>query len=83
VVNPANLFPGPNAVVSGRLTASQNAFSMMAGGDLDYRGNKWVSLRAVEVDYVLTRFPSLTSGFRENQSSIAASAGVIFTFGAL
>jgi hypothetical protein len=35
----------------------------------------------VEVDYILTRFPSLSTGSRENQSSIAASAGVIFTFG--
>jgi hypothetical protein len=36
----------------------------------------------VEVDYVLTRFPNPLTGFRENQGSFAASAGVIFTFGA-
>jgi hypothetical protein len=83
VANPAQLFPGPLTVVSARLTASQNAFSMLAGGGLDYRVNKWFSLRAVEVDYLLTRFPSLTTGFRANQSSIAAATGVIFTFGAL
>jgi Outer membrane protein beta-barrel domain len=83
VANPAQLFPGPLSVVTARLAASQNAFSMMAGGGLDYRLNKRFSLRPIEVDYILTRFPSLTTGYRANQSSIGASAGIIFTFGAL
>jgi opacity protein-like surface antigen len=83
VVSPATLFPGPNAVVSARLSASENAFAMRVGGGLDYKLGKYFSLRPVEVDYILTRFPSLSTGFRENQSSIAASAGIIFTFGAL
>jgi hypothetical protein len=82
VVNPLNLFPGPLAVVNARLTASENAFSMKIGGGVDYRFNKHFSFRPVEVDYVLTRFPDLSSGTHENQNSIAASAGVIFTFGA-
>ena len=77
-----NLFPGPLTVVDARLTESDNAFSMKVGGGLDYRMGKHFSLRPVEVDYVLTRFPSLTQGNRQNQHSIAASAGVIFTFGA-
>ena len=81
VVSPANLFPGPLAVVSAGLSATQNAFSMRTGGGLDYRLSKHFSARAVEVDYILTRFPSLSTGVRENQSSIAASAGIIFTFG--
>jgi len=83
VANPANLFPGPLAPVTARLTASQNAFTMFAGGGLDYRFNKHFTARCVEVDYVLTRFPSLETGFRENQNSIAASIGVVFTFGAM
>jgi hypothetical protein len=82
VVSPGNLFPGPLAVVNARLTDSENAFSMKIGGGVDYRLNKHFSFRPVEVDYVLTRFPSLSSGTHENQNSIAASAGVIFTFGA-
>jgi hypothetical protein len=36
----------------------------------------------VEVDYVLTRFPNALTAVRENQGSFAASAGIIFTFGA-
>ena len=81
VANPANLFPGPLAVVSARLSTTQTAFTMMAGGGLDWRFNKHFTFRPVEVDYVLTRFPGLSSGTRENQSSIAASTGVVFTFG--
>jgi opacity protein-like surface antigen len=80
-IYPPNLFPGPLAVVTARLTDSENAFSMKVGGGLDYRLGKHFSFRPVEVDYVLTRFPSLSTGVKENQSSIAASAGVIFTFG--
>jgi hypothetical protein len=55
---------------------------MKVGGGLDYRLNKHFSFRPLEVDYVLTRFPSLSTGSQDNQSSIAASAGVLFTFGA-
>jgi len=81
VVSPSNLFPGPLAVVTARLTNTENAFSMRTGGGLDYRLSRHFSVRAVEVDYILTRFPNLSTGSRENQSSIAASAGIIFTFG--
>ena len=81
VVNPLNLFPGPLTVVDARLTAAENAFSMKVGGGVDYRLSKHFSLRPMEVDYVLTRFPSLSTGTHENQNSIAASAGIIFTFG--
>jgi len=77
-----NLFPGPLVVVNAELKNTQNAFSMKAGGGLDYRFNKHFGFRPLEVDYVLTRFPNLSNGYRENQSSIAASAGVLFTWGA-
>ena len=76
------LFPGPLVVVNAKLTDTENAFSMKVGGGLDYRFNKHIGLRPLEVDYVLTRFPGLSSGVRENQSSIAASAGILFTWGA-
>ena len=83
MVGPSDLFPGPNVSTTARLSTSENAFSMMAGGGLDYRINKHFSVRPVQVDYVLTRFPNLSTGNRENQNSIAATAGIIFTFGAL
>jgi hypothetical protein len=76
------LFPGPLAVVNAELKNTQNAFSMKVGGGLDWRFNKHVGFRPLEVDYVLTRFPSLSTGERANQNSIAASAGFLFTWGA-
>ena len=81
VVYPSNLFPGPDAQVTARISTSENAFAMEAGGGLDYRISKHFSYRPVEVDYVLTRFPSLSTGTRQNQSSISASTGIIFAFG--
>jgi hypothetical protein len=76
------LFPGPLAVVNAQLTTTQNAFSMKVGGGLDYRFNKHLGFRLPEVNYVLTRFPSLSGGDRQNQNSISASAGFIFSWGA-
>ena len=76
------LFPGPLAVVNGELKRTDNAFSMKVGGGLDYKFNKHIGFRALEVDYILTRFPGVLTGARENQNSVAASAGVIFTWGA-
>jgi hypothetical protein len=78
----SGLFPGPLAVVNAQLTNTQNAFSMKVGGGLDYRFNKHIGFRPLEVDYVLTRFPNLSNGVTENQNSFAASAGVLFTWGA-
>src|SRR6516165_7469475 len=48
-------------------------FAMEARRGLDYRISKYFSVRPVEVDYVLTRFPSLWLGTRENQNSIKSS----------
>jgi len=76
------LFPGPLAVVNAELNTSQNAFSMKVGGGLDWRFNKHFGFKPVEVNYVLTRFPNLSTGDRSNQNSIAASAGFLFTWGA-
>jgi hypothetical protein len=78
-----NLFPGPLALVNARLTNSDNAFSMKVGGGLDYRFNKHFSVRALEVDYILTRFPAIFTGVRANQNNLGASAGIIFTWGAM
>ena len=80
IVNPPDLFPGPGAFVTARLTANETAFAMTAGGGLDIRVSKHFSFRPVSVDYVLTRFPSLSTGENLNQNSIRASAGILFTF---
>jgi hypothetical protein len=83
VVTPfGNLFPGPLTLVDAELRRTDNAFSMKVGGGLDYRINKHFGVRALEVNYMLTRFPAIFTGVRSNQNNLAASAGVIFTWGA-
>ena len=82
VVTPLDLFPGANTQITAQVSTTQTAFAMAAGGGLDWRLNKHFSVRPVSVDYVLTRFPSLSQGDNQTQNSIRASAGIIFTFGA-
>jgi hypothetical protein len=53
---------------------------MAVGGGLDIKASRCFSFRPVAVDYVLSRFPSLSTANNQNQSSIRATAGVIFTF---
>ena len=81
VVTPHDLFPGADTEITAQVSASQTAFAMAVGGGLDWKLSKHFSFRPVAVDYVLTRFPSLLTGSDKNQSSIRASAGIIFTFG--
>jgi hypothetical protein len=82
VVTPPNLFPGANTEITAQVSATQTAFAMAVGGGLDWKLGKHFSFRPVSVDYVLTRFPSLSPRNNQNQNSIRASAGIIFTFGA-
>jgi hypothetical protein len=83
VVNPANLFPGPGEPITARISSTQAAFAMAVGGGIDVNINKHVSFRPIAVDYLLTRFPNLTTGNNQNQNSLRATAGFVFTFGAM
>jgi outer membrane protein with beta-barrel domain len=56
-----------------------DAFAMAFGGGIDIPVNHVVSLRAGEVDYLLTRF---TNPFTDtNQSNFRYSGGIVFSFG--
>jgi opacity protein-like surface antigen len=81
VVTPHRLFPGPGVEVSAGLSASQTSFSMIAGGGVDFKISKRFAFRPIEVDYVLTTFPSLLTGNSSSQNGLRASTGFIFTFG--
>ena len=81
VVTPHHLFPGPGVEVSAGLSASQTSFSMIAGGGVDFKISKRFAFRPIEVDYMLTKFPSLLTGQSNIQNGLRASAGFIFTFG--
>ena len=81
VVTPHNLFPGPGVEITAKVSASQTGFAMITGGGIDWRISKRFAFRPIEVDYVLTTFPSLVTGNSGTQNGLMASTGFIFTFG--
>jgi hypothetical protein len=58
------------------VTASRqrHALAFAAGGGVDVKINSWAALRAVQVDYVLTRFE------HTNQNRLRLSSGIVFRF---
>jgi opacity protein-like surface antigen len=75
-----NLNPGDP--ITARIGVDQTAFAMTAGGGLDIKLNKHVSLRPIGLEYYLTRFQNLRSQNDNNQNNIRYTAGLNFTFGA-
>jgi opacity protein-like surface antigen len=63
------LFGGARLSAAG---ASSNAFAMTLGGGLDYNLNKHVAIRPVQMEYLMTRFASMS------QNSLRYGAGVVF-----
>ena len=59
--------------------AAQNAFAMIAGGGVDYKLAEHFSLRPMQVDYLMTRFPETTSG-NQTQNNLRVSTGVVLRF---
>lgn len=59
----------------------QNAFAMTAGGGIDIRLTRLFSLRAVQAEYMMTRFPSVPSGASSSQNDLRLSSGLVMRFG--
>ncbi len=83
-----NFLPGQdditnlNQAISARIITSQTAFAMTAGGGLDIKINKHMSLRPIGLDYYLTRLQNLRTAHDNNQDNLRYTTGVNFTFGA-
>ncbi len=60
-------------------STSQNAFAMALGGGVDYRLNNRFSLRPVQLDYLITRFPVGTTG-NQTQNNLRVSTGILLHF---
>jgi len=65
---------------------TQNAFATAAGGGLDYNFTKRISIKPIQVEYVMTQFDSValggsTKSFGGHQNDVRYSAGVVFKFG--
>jgi hypothetical protein len=54
---------------------------MLAGGGLDIRINKHVTVRPLGVDYYLARLPDVLTGNQQNVGNFRYSAGINFLFG--
>jgi opacity protein-like surface antigen len=71
----------PNQVLTARISASQTAFAMTAGGGLDIKINKHVQFRPIGLDYYMTRLQNLRTLGDNNQNNLRYTAGFNFTFG--
>jgi opacity protein-like surface antigen len=89
IVNPF-IFPpittNPNSPITARLVESRTGFAMLAGGGLDIKVSKHMSIRPVGADYYLTRLPdfltqNLPGHNHRNANNFRYTAGVNFSFG--
>lgn len=78
----SNLYANAFTVTSaGHASNDNNAFALTSGVGLDIHLNRAISIRPVEVGYLLTRFSNPFSGGDKNQNSFRYSAGILFNFG--
>ena len=67
------------------LLPEQNTFAFTGGGGLDIRLTHRISIRAVQAEYMLTRFDGVANGVSTGSSAIQndlrLSAGLLFGFG--
>ena len=61
-----------------RSTGTENNFAMTAGGGVDFKVSKHVSVRPVQAEYFMTKIPD---GLNNRQNNFRFSAGVVFRFG--
>jgi hypothetical protein len=64
---------------SGGIQAGENGLAAAFGGGLDLSLTHQFSIRVIEADYLLTRFPQ-ASGNTATQNNVRISAGIIFHF---
>jgi hypothetical protein len=69
---------------SGPNNTTQNGFATAAGGGLDYNLTKRISVKPIQVEYVMTQLDTAALGvkhFGNHQNDVRYSAGVVFKFG--
>jgi opacity protein-like surface antigen len=63
----------------------QSSFAFTGGGGLDIRLTHRISIRAVQAEYMLTRFPGVlngvSTGVSDSQNDLRLSSGLLFNFG--
>jgi opacity protein-like surface antigen len=64
-----------------RYTKTISGFAMTAGGGLDVKVSKHVSIRPVQAEYLLTRLQPFGDFSKVTQNNFRYSAGINFTYG--
>lgn len=64
---------------SGSVRAGENGLAMALGGGLDLRVRSHLAIRAIQAEYLMTRFP-LVNGESATQNNIRLSAGIAYRF---
>jgi hypothetical protein len=75
------LFGGASVLGSSLIRNRSAGFAMTAGGGLDVRLNRHVTLRAFQVEYFSTTLDNFRLEGDRWQIGLRASAGIVFTFG--
>lgn len=63
-----------------KVRSSATAFAAAVGGGVDINAHRNVAVRAIQIDYLLTRF-SDELGDRRTQNNLRVSTGIVFRFG--
>jgi hypothetical protein len=64
-----------------QVTTGQNAFAAAFGGGLDIALTHRISLKPVQVEYLIAELPGFTGGAANVQNNLRISAGVVLRFG--
>ena len=59
-------------------SGSENNFAMTAGGGIDFKVSKHVSVRPVQAEYFMTKIPD---GLNDRQNNLRVGAGVVVRLG--
>jgi outer membrane protein OmpA-like peptidoglycan-associated protein len=59
----------------------ENSFAMTAGGGLDVRVHRHLSIRIIQAEYLMTRFEDRTTAATASQNDMRLSSGIVFGFG--
>jgi opacity protein-like surface antigen len=62
----------------GSTIGPRNAFAMLLGGGLDINVNHRFAIRAIQADWLFTKFPN---GGTNRQNNVRLTAGIVFRFG--
>jgi hypothetical protein len=60
---------------------AQTAFALTAGGGFDIRLARHISIRAIQAEYLMTRFSDPPTGAGNTQNDLRLSAGLLFRLG--